>query len=381
MKDKLNMLIILAVLLLGVAPSLSYAQKTRSSTHISVDTDNYSWVVNRRDDNQELRIRIKGQAEFNDDYSDLRTLAPNGLFRIEETRAGVSRRFEIETDGQGNQRRSYYVQGRAHDFDSEARQWLAVLMLDVVRQTGYDAPRRVARFYQQGGAAAVLEEVALIKGDYAKRVYLHELSANHRLDPAAAQRVVRFAAQDISSAYEKRQTLMSVAEKYLDDPQTLSEFIAAIATIKSDYERGQIIAAALKRGALNAEQLRGLLQAVARISSDYEKAQALIRLADLQPVEPGALAAFFEAVNSLNSDYEHSRVLLTLLRGKPSEEALKLTLKSVSGISSDYEKARVLLQVAAIGRADEEVRKALVEAARNINSEYERGRVLSATFK
>jgi hypothetical protein len=380
MKNKLTALLSFA-LLLGVAPLCAYAQQTRKSEHISVNSNDETWTMNRRDGDNELRLRIKGKAEFTDDYSDLKALSPNGSFRLEETRGGVNRRFEIETDAQGNQRRSYSVQGRAQEFDNEARQWLAALMLEMVRQSGYDAPRRVARLFQQGGAAAVLEEVALIKGDYARRVYLRELLGNHQLDPATAQRVVRVAAREMTSAYEKRQTLMLIAEKYLDDPQTLSEFIAAIATIDSDYERGQVIAAALKRGALTAEQLKGVLQAVARISSDYEKAQALLRINGSQLAEPGVLSAYFDAVNSINSDYDQSRVLLSLLRDRPSQATLKLTLRSVVHLSSDYEKARVLLQVAAISKDDEEVRKALVEAARNINSEYERGRVLSATFK
>ena len=380
MKDKLITLIVFALLLTG-AVSLAYAQQTRKSQHISVHTDDSTWEMNRRDDDQDLRIRIKGKAEFTDDYRDIKALSPNGSFRAEETRGAITRRFEIETDASGNQRRTYTVQGHAHEFDNEARQWLAALLLDMVRQSGYDAPQRVSRLFQQGGAAAVLEEVAQIKGDYAKRVYLYELLQNHRLSPAEAQRVVRVAGQEMSSDYEMRQTLMAVAEKYLDDPQTLSVFIAAIARINSDYERGQVIAAALKRGSLTPEQLKGVLQAVSHISSDYEKAQALLRINSSQLSEPSLMSAFFEAVNGIHSDYEHSRVLLALLNGKPKEAALKLTLKSVTGISSDYEKARVLLQVAAIGKDDEEVRKAIVEAARNISSEYERGRVLSATFK
>jgi hypothetical protein len=379
MKAKLNLLIVFA--LLGATPSFVYAQQTRKSEHISVNSDDNTWMMNRHDDDQDLRIRIKGKAEFTDDYRDIKALSPNGSFRAEETRGGITRRFEIETDANGNQRRSYTVQGHAHDFDNDARQWLSALLLEMVRQSGYDAPRRVSRLFQQGGAAAVLAEVALIKGDYGKRVYLYELLQNHRLNPAEAQRVVRVAMQEMSSAYEMRQTLMAVAEKYLDDPLTLNEFIAAIAKINSDYERGQVIAAALKRGSLTPEQLKGVLQAVAHISSDYEKSQALLRITGSQLSEPGVLSAYFDAVNGIHSDYEHSRVLLALLNGKPKETALMLTLKSVAGISSDYEKARVLLQVAALGKDNEAVYKAIVEAARNINSEYERGRVLSATFK
>lgn len=380
MRTKMKMLIAL-MLLLSAAISLTYAQQTRSSSSTSVNSDDSTWTITHRDDDRELKIRIKGKAEFTDDYSDIKTLSPRGSVRVEETVNSVNRRYEIESDSGGNLRRSYSLQGKAHDFDAEARQWLAKLMLDAVRQGGYDAPRRVARLYEKGGVNAVLEEVSLIKGDYAKRVYLRELLANHQLDAASAQKVVRMTAQDLKSDYEKRQTLMPVAEKYLGDERTMTEFIAAIATIKSDYERGQTLAAAMKRGSLNGKQLNGVLQSVAQISSDYEKAQALIRIVEAYPSEAAALPTFFDAASSIKSSYEHSRVLLASLRAKPKEDALPLILKSASGISSDYEKARVLLQVAAIGKDDKVIREALVEAAKGIRSEYERGRVLSATFR
>lgn len=381
MRGKISALIVFALLLLGVAMVFVQAQQTRSSTRTSVSDENNEWMMNHRDDGRELRIRIKGKPEFTDDYSDIKTLSPRGFARVEETRGSVSRRWEIESDANGNLRRSYTVQGKAHDFDGEARQWLSGLLLEAVRQSGFDAERRVARLYRKGGANAVFEEVSLIKGDYAKRIYFSELMKNHDLDSASAQRVVTQAAREMKSDYEKRQVLSLVAEKYPDDQKVLTELITATATISSDYERGQTITAALKRGSLTTGQLKGVLQSVAGISSDYEKAQALIRIAGAYPAEVAASPAFFDTVNSVKSDYEHSRVLLTLLRGKPSNEALNLTLKSVANISSDHEKARVLMQVAALVKDDESLRKALVEAARSISSDYERGRVLSAAFK
>lgn len=381
MRSKINTWMISALLLAGVALSVAYAQQSSGSTRTSVHVNNDEWVMNRRDGGRELRIRIKGKPEFTDDYGDIKSLPAGGSLHVEETRGSVTRKLEIETDASGNPRRSYFVQGKAHDFDSEARQWLSVLLLEMVRQSGFDAERRVARIFAQGGAVAVLDEVSRINGDYAKRVYLRELMTNHQIDSASAQRVVQIAAREMSSDYEKRQVLARVAEKHLDDQKVLSQFIAAIATINSDYERGQTLAAVLKRGSLTADQLKSVLQSVAGISSDYEKAQALIRIANAYPAEAAAQPAFFDAVNGINSDYEHSRVLLALLRGKPGGDALKLALKSTANISSDYEKARVLLQVAALSRDDEEIRRALVEASKSINSDYERGRVLSAAFR
>ena len=375
---QMNLLIASVLLLAGAVPT-AYAQ----STHISVKDDNNEWVMNRseKDKGREFHIRIKGKVEFTDDYSDIQTMAPGASIRIEEKRQSITRRLEIEADASGHQRRSYFVQGAAHDFDHEAKQWLTALLLETVRQSGYDAPRRVARLFERGGANAVLQEVSLMDSDYTKRVYLRELMTNHQLDAASAQRVVQIVAREMSSAYEKRQALSLVAEKYLDDKQTRSAFIAAMATIDSDYERGQTLAAVMKRGSLTPEQLKDVLQVVAKISSDYEKAQALLRITKSYAAEVAALPAFFDAINSISSAYEHSRVLLSLLSAKLSGEALKLTLASATRISSDYEKARVLIQVAALTKDDENLRRALVEAAKTISSDYERGRVLSATFK
>src|SRR5215813_937605 len=228
MKGKMTALIVFPLALFGVAMVFVKAQQTRSSTRVSVNDENYEWVMNHRDDGRELRIRIKGKPEFTDDYSDIKTLSPRGSARVEETRGSVSRRWEVESDADGNLRRSYFVQGKAHEFDSEARQWLSGLLLEAVRQSGFDAERRVARLYQKGGANAVLEEVSLINGDYAKRIYLRELMTNHQLDSASVQRVTRMVARELKSDYEKRQALAPVAEKYLDDQKVLSEFIAAI---------------------------------------------------------------------------------------------------------------------------------------------------------
>src|SRR5262249_25296716 len=204
MKGKRVGVIVCPLALVGVAMVFVKAQQTRNSTRVSVNEENYEWVMNHRDDGRELRIRIKGKPEFTDDYSDIKSLPPRGSARVEETRGSVSRRWEVELDADGNLRRSYFVQGKAHEFDSEARQWLSGLLLEAVRQSGFDAERRVARLYQKGGANAVFEEVSLIKGDYAKGVYLRELMKSHELDSVSAERVVAQAAREMKSDYEKR---------------------------------------------------------------------------------------------------------------------------------------------------------------------------------
>lgn len=350
------------------------------TTNSRIETNKHEWVINQSVDGREFNLRIKGKPEFTDDYTDLKSLSADGSVTIEEKTPSVARKLEITSAGDSRLQRSYSVDGAPRELDAESKQWVSTIILDAVRQSAYDADRRVPRLFDRGGASAVLDEVAQIKGDYAKSVYLRELLKDRRVDAATARRVIQMAARDISSAYEKRQVLAAVSGKYLDDKETLTEFAAAIPTINADYERGQALAALVKDRKLTIEEVKIVLPAVAKMSADYEKANALLGLLKAGGVETVAQPAFFEAVNGIQSAYDRARVLSAVLAAKPNKEAVKLIVSSAVGISSDYEKAQVLIAAAKIVE-DEDTRKMLVEAARGIRSEYERGTVLSAAIK
>jgi len=374
MKQKINLAITIVVL--GGAALTVLAGTTINS----VDTNESEWTINHSDNGREFHLRIKGKPEFTDDYSDLKSLSAGGSVTIEEKAPSVTRKLEIIPGADGKLQRSYSMNGAPHELDAEARQWVSAIILDVVRQSAYDVELRVTRLFERGGAAAVLEEVTLIKGDYAKSVYLRQLLKDHQVDAAAARKVVQMAARDISSAYEKQKVLGAMAGKYLDDKETLAEFTAAIPTINSDYERGQALAALVKDRKLTREQLKIVVPAVAKISSDHDKAEALLGLLKAGGPEAVAQPAFFEAVNRIKSAYDRARVLSAVVAAKPTKESMKLIVASAAGVSSDYEKAQVL--IAAVKTVnDDDSRKMVVDAARGIGSDYERGNVLSAATK
>ena len=373
MKQKISLTI--TIVLGCVALPLLAESATRT-----VDTNEHEWTINQSDNGREFNLRIKGKPEFTDDYTDLKSLPSGGSVTIEEKTPSVTRKLEIKPGADGKLQRFYWVNGAPHELDSEGKQWVSAIILDAVRQSGYDAERRVARLFEHGGAAAVLDEVAQIKGDYAKSVYLRHLLKDRQVDAAAARRVVQMAARDISSAYEKQQVLAALAGKYLDDKETLAEFAASIPTINTDYERGQALAALVKDRKLTSDQLKIVVPAVAKMSSDHDKANALLGLLKAGGTEAVAQPAFFEAVNGIHSAYDRARVLSAVLAAKPGNQAVKFIVASATEINSDYEKAQVLI-AAAKSTEDEEIRKMLVEAARGIRSDYERGTVLAAATK
>ena len=371
MKMKINvMVLVIAFAAAAVAEQIRH----------TIDTKKHEWVMSHSDDGREFHLRITGKPEFTEDYSDIQSLAPGGSVTIEEKTGSTARKLEITAAGDGQLERKYSVNGAPRELDAEGKQWVAAVILNAVRQSAFDAERRVARLFERGGAAAVLDEVGLIEGDYAKAVYLKQLLKGREVEAATARRVVQMAARDISSAYEKQQVLAAVAGKYLDDKETLGEFATAIATIDSDHERGQALAALVKEREVTAEQLEIVLPAVATMKSDHDKAQALLGLLTSGGAEAVAQPAFFDAVNGIKSAYDRARVLTAVLATKPKDDALKLVVTSAAGIKSDYEKAQVLIAAAKIVE-NEDVRKMLVEVARGIRSEYERGNVLSAAIK
>jgi hypothetical protein len=374
MKEKIKLAITIILLGCAVLPVLG------ETTKHTVENNEHEWTINHSDNGREFSLRIKGKPEFTDDYSDLKSLPAGGSVTIEEKTASVTRKLEITSGADGKLQRSYSVNGAPHELDAEGKQWVGAILLNAVRQSGYDAERRVARLFERNGAAAVLEEVGLIKGDYAKSVYLRELLKDRQVDAAAARRVVQMATRDISSAYEKRQVLAAVAGKYLDDRETLAEFAAAIGTINSDYDRGQALAALVKDRKLTSDQLKIVVPAVAKMSADHDKAEALLGLLKAGGTDAIAQPAFFEAVNGIHSAYDRARALSAVLAAKPNNETVKLIVTSAAGISSDYEKSQVLI-AAAKTTENEEIRKMLVEAARGIRSDYERGNVLAAATK
>jgi hypothetical protein len=347
----------------------------------SIRTENHSWNWRHNDDDKRLEVTIRGRVEFADDYSDIKSMSDDGFIRVIDENGGSSRKFEASSTAGGIQR-SYWLNGQSQAIDQDVRAWLAKVLNDTVRQGGYDARPRVQRILKESGPTGVLREISQLKSDYVKRIYFDELIKVGNLDDQTVRHVLRQAATEIRSDYEKAQLLVKMSEDYLVNDNQRAIYIEGVSTIHSDYEKGRALGALLKKGNLSRENMLFTLRAVSHIKSDYERAQLLIKIATGFPLDESSRTAYLEALETLRSDYEKGRALTAFMKkGELQKEELTFVIKSASGISSDYEKAQVLIKVAAAGSRDETVRNALIDSARTIRSEYERGRVLSAVFK
>lgn len=365
---------------LAAEPQTVATQSSRSTQHIenSIRTGDHEWHWRHSDNGIGLDVRIRGKVEFADDYSDIISISDDGSFRVTDERGGVTRKFEAKATSSGIQR-SYWVNGASHEFDQQAKTWLAKVLDDSVRQGGYDAGPRVRRILKQSGPHGVLQEITRLKSDYVKRIYFDELIESGKLDDVTVRQVLRQAASEIQSDYEKAQLLIRMSKDYLANDTQRTIYLEGVNTLHSDYEKGRTLGALLKKGSLSQENVLFALRSVKSISSDYERAQLLIKIADGFTLDESGRAAYLEAAATLKSDYEKGRVFSAFLKKDRIDKAdLLFVLKSAPGISSDYERAQLLIKITSESTLDEPMRVAYVDAVATIQSDYEKGRALAA---
>ena len=379
----ISFLFVIALICMMPRISSTQAAASQSTTTQRTTTKNdNTWNWTHSDDGVRLSVTIHGEVEFEEDYSDVKGLkTDDSSIRILDERGGVTRRFEVKVTSEGI-KRSYSVNGQSSPINDEGRAWLKKVLKDTVVQGGYDAKPRVRRILAQSGPSGVLSEISTLKSDYVKRIYFDELLAQGNLDAETSRQVLRQAAREIKSDYEKSQLLIKMSANYVRDDQSREIYIEGVNSINSSYEKGRALSALLKQGNLSHENVLFTIKSAHNISSDYERAQLLIKIAGAFPLDERARVAYLEGVSSMSSDYEKGRVLSALLKKDDlRKENLLFAIKSASTINSDYERAQLLIKIAAASSGDESVRNALVDSARSIRSEHERGRVLSAVFK
>jgi beta-lactamase regulating signal transducer with metallopeptidase domain len=343
------------------------ASQQSGDSHVHITTRN-GWTS--------VSITIDGTVEFTDDDTDVKSLSPNGRFRLEDGGLLSKRVYEVKADAAGNLTRTYSVGWSTKSMDDEGRAWLARTLPQVIRDSGIGAGLRVARILRQGGPQAVLTEIGRIHSDGSKRVYLEQLfSQVATLKPSDlkdASRLIR----SISSDGDKAQVIITVDANYFATDLRSYLFDAA-ESISSDGDKRRVLSDIVKKDGGSLETLASVARAARHISSDGDKAEVLIEMATPYRPAGGVDMAYFDAANSISSDGDHARVLSKMLAWQGDDHnTLTRTLLSAQRISSDGDKARVLKEAVASYNEDASVRKAFFEAANSISSDGDHQQVL-----
>ena len=352
--------------------------ETRHS-HTSTSIENDDVSISFTLGNCTVKLSSVGKFEFNDDFTDIASLASGGQVVVEVDYGANDRRLTIRrgSGGGATLERIYKVDGDVRPYDADAQRWFAETMTYLFRRTGYMAEERARWILDHRGIQGLIDEFGELSGDYTRRIYYQAAVESGKLDAAGYERLVALAAQTISSDYELAELLIAISKTQPLTERMQAGFVAAAKSISSDYERHRVLTAALSRPGLTPAMEAGMLDAAADINSDYELATLLIEVNGTRPIDDAVRPAFFKAANSLQSDYEHRRVLSAVVKKSGTSPAmLGDVLTSAKTISSDYELAELLIVVGGSYMLDDALRPPFFAAANTLNSDYEHGRTL-----
>lgn len=291
-----------------------------------------------------LRVRLDGDVAFNATESDVARMGPGAVFEIEQRRAGVTRRLRM-VPGKSGLIREYKVDGVARTFDADAKTWLSTAIPDIYRISGLQAEARAKRILDRGGAAALLNEIDLLKSDFVRAAYLGQFFAQAQPDQA-----------QIAQAY------------------------ALMRAIHSDFEKRQALDAALARPTLELGHEAALLSIAATIDSDFERAEWLVEAAGKLAVNDASVAEWSRALRGLDSDFERKRALVAVIDdGAPRVAAITTALQSMQGMSSDFEQRSVLEAAAKTGIVLQD--KDYLAAVETMASDFEKREALVALIR
>jgi beta-lactamase regulating signal transducer with metallopeptidase domain len=329
-----------------------------------------------RDGLHSREMQIHGEVHFNDEETDVKSISPNGYFRYEESFGLSGRRYEAMADSSGQIKRRYLADGREKPLDADAQAWLRAALPDLLRESGIDAPERVRRILNHGGAPAVVAEIGKIHSDGTKRIYIRELVPIGNLNTDQFQSVLRIV-RGMGSDGEKAALLVFLAPQVLKDGLRDYAFEAA-KTIHSDGEKRRVLKQFLAQ-----DPSRGTLTMAAReaseINSDGEKAAVLVDLASHLRGNNDLSHPFFRAAGSIHSDGERGRVLMAVIASAGEQhDTLVEAFRTAESMSSDGEKASVLVHANAYWKDDDVMRRAYFEAAQSVHSDGEKARILTS---
>ena len=356
-------------------------------------------------------VDYRGEITVTDDEKDIKSISPGGYFKVSKTTFGTKRVVKIESKGDNQLVRSYYVGRNKEPYYPDGQKWLADILPDIIRDTGLAAEQRVTRIFKKSGTGGVLDEIYLIRGDYVKAKYFSALLKLPGISESDLPRILSAIGADMDSSYEmgkllseySRQFLGNEASaraffrtaskltsdyeksklliKVLDDPrisdETFKEALNAAGSISSDYESGKVLKSVLNNDNLSDDKLEEVMEIVGDISSDYEKAKVLKQLIDNQDLNNKRLQAVLNAVDDISSDYEKKNTLKKLIDDHEIDgENLTLLLEVVDDMSSSYEQSNIYKSVVEDVELSDENIILLLGYVENLSSDYEKTNIL-----
>lgn len=391
--------------------------EVRVSSNIEYDGGKSKLSVKITDDDRTINVKAKlsGEIQFNDDESKIIQFPANSYFDITED-DGIEKRLLVKSGSKGEAEYTYSEEGNEMTYNADAQAWFASIIPDVFRATGLQAEARVKRIQFAQGDGAVLNEIALINSDFVRKSYFKHLfniselnqsdleealtlasdirsdfELSHVLEHAIATQNIKSeiqwqqymqATQTIQSDFEMAKTMINALE-YLPQSNDINEaYFNAAETIQSDFELAKVLKAYISKQPTNSINMVKMFELATSIQSDFELANVLKHANSQLGEDENAFEAYLDLATTIQSDFEMKHVYSNLLQYNLSSDLLNKIVESAANeIASDFELAGLLEEVARQDGMNESVKQSIIDAAKDkIGSGFEREKVFSAVL-
>ena len=375
--------------------------------------DNGPMNVRVTNDAYSLDIKGAGDIDLAADGSGVTALADGGYLDISMTRDGTRRRVRF-TGGNDAIERQFSEDGDVVPWGPEADRFVTEAMPIVLRETGLNVAERVAWLLENRGHGGLLDEIDLIRSDFAQRLYTVRYAESTEIPPADFGRLMTTAEDNMGSDFDLRTTLTEVYDAQTPTGAPLVALLAAGRSIGSDFDARTLLETVGGRMPSAPEAATAYLEVAATIGSDFDLRHALLpfvtqthfgdddvaRAIDMAGAEIGsdfdlrallseaatrvgssdALArAYTTAAGSIGSDFDHKEALVALADGADLTPAgWRMLLESAQAIGGDFECAAVLMTVAPQLPRDDAVVAAYRTTLATVGSDFEQRRAAAA---
>ena len=327
------MLSILLVSLALIFPSDFSAQSYKNNYSINKNGRNKIKVHNNGKD---YKIEYEGEITLSNDDKDITGISDGGFIEIEKSSFGSRRRIVIESNRSGDLERRYYVGRSEKDFYPEGKAWLADILPDVVNSTTIAAESRVRRFYDNGGADAVLSQIKKMDSDYVKARYF-SLLLDENLNENELVAVINLSGREINSDHYLATILKSNQRAFLSSATTIDAYINATRSLNSDHYMTNVLKQVISDRSITDDQMAKLLDMSKNISSDHYLTNVLTSIMNNRTLNAQNVSKIIDLSRDISSDHYKTQVLKKVIRERDiPKEAYTSLMATLDDVSSDH---------------------------------------------
>ncbi len=322
-------------------------------------------------------VNYEGEITLSNDDKDIIAISDGGYLEIKKSAFGSRRRIVIESEANGKLNKKYFVGSSRKDFESEGKKWLGEILPEIVRTTTLGAKGRVNRFYNQGGANAVFNEIRSLKSDHVKTKYF-KLVLEKNLSSKELESLLRLAGEEIESDHYLADLLKYKQQNFFASDALMSAYIEATRSIESDHYTSVVLNAAIEDGNLSDTLIGKLFRITTGIESDHYISQVLINVMKKRKLNDTNLTLLIENSKQIESDHYKAQVLNKAL-GLPgiSKGNYNAFLGTLEDIQSDHYITTVFAKLLDKKLNSSELNKLLTLAGESIGSDHSLAQVLT----